>query len=209
MARQRMIKPDFFDSESLADCDIQARLLFIGLWVIADDNGNLKLQPRRIGKQVFPYDDFTDEDISGMLAQLESVGCIKCYESGGEEYVNIVNFCVYQTIRKPSKTSIPEPSEKVKNGRKTCFFRGSENGEYGTSTALVRHQVGTSDAKERKKEGNKASYKALFPQRSNEGVPRGAVGLETATARPEAKEEDSWDWDADMSDLMRELMVDA
>ena len=41
MSRQRMVKPEFFDSESLAKCSMAARLAFIGLWVEADDFGHL------------------------------------------------------------------------------------------------------------------------------------------------------------------------
>lgn len=103
MPRQRMVKPDFFDSGSLAECSRSARLAFIGLWVMGDDNGNVKFSVRKLKKQIFPFDDMPDADFVSLLAELERVGCIKAYEVDGEEYVSTVNFKVYQTVKNPSR----------------------------------------------------------------------------------------------------------
>jgi len=48
MARTRSIKPSFFKNEFLAECEPMARLLFVGLWTLADRDGRLELRPRRI-----------------------------------------------------------------------------------------------------------------------------------------------------------------
>lgn len=111
MARQRMVKPDFFASESLGACRPEARLAFIGLWVMADDKGHLKCQFGRLRRQVFPYDAITDMSFAYLLAELERVGCISGYEVAGERYLCVRNFATYQTIQRPSKTAIPEPPE--------------------------------------------------------------------------------------------------
>lgn len=112
MARQRMIKPEFFDSESLGACSIAARLAFIGLWVEADDYGRMKLQPKRLMKRIFPYDRINLSKFIGYLAELERVGCIRTYEVDGEEYICVPNFNVYQTINRPSKSIIPAPEKQ-------------------------------------------------------------------------------------------------
>ena len=39
MSRSRNIKPGFFKNEHLAECQPLARLLFIGLWTLADREG--------------------------------------------------------------------------------------------------------------------------------------------------------------------------
>lgn len=108
MARQRMVKPEFFDSESLAECCWGARLAFIGLMVYADDQGNLKLSLGRLRSHIFD-DECTDDEFAVMLAQLEDVDCIRIYTDGRKAYVNIRNFGTYQTINHPSKTNIPKP----------------------------------------------------------------------------------------------------
>ena len=114
MARQRMVKPEFFDSESLGKCSIAARLPFIG-WVEADDYGRMKLQPNRLKTRIFPYDRMTADKFEKLLAELEGVGCVMEYEVGGERYLCVPNFNLYQTVNRPSKSNIPAPPEYVEN----------------------------------------------------------------------------------------------
>ena len=111
MARQRMVKPEFFDSESLGACSIPARLAFIGLWVEADDYGRLKAQLTRLKTRIFPYDNMKLSRFAGYIAELEQVGCINTYEIDGEKYICVPNFSVYQTINRPSKSIIPAPEK--------------------------------------------------------------------------------------------------
>lgn len=133
MPRQRMIKPDFFESESLSECSIAARLCFVGLWVMGDDFGNQKLNLKRLKRQIFPDDDMTLEEFKSLLSDLEKVGCIQIYEINSEVYLTVPNFNVYQTVKKPSKTNIPKPDQSsIING----YF---DNGE------VVDHQLPTSD----------------------------------------------------------------
>ena len=48
MARARNIKPGFFKNEFLAEMPCEVRLLFIGLWTLADREGRLEDRPKRI-----------------------------------------------------------------------------------------------------------------------------------------------------------------
>ena len=121
-----MVKPDFFDSGSLAECSHSARLAFIGLWVMGDDNGNVKFSVKKLKKQIFPFDDMPDADFVSLLAELERVGCIKAYEADGEEYVSTVNFKVYQTVKNPSKTTVPEPPPSLSKQPRTRRFQDAE-----------------------------------------------------------------------------------
>ena len=57
MARSRNIKPGFFLNDDLAECEPLARLLFAGLWCIADREGRLEDRPKRIKIEVLPYDN--------------------------------------------------------------------------------------------------------------------------------------------------------
>lgn len=57
MARIRTIKPDFWEDEKLGAIPIQARLLFIGTWSYADDNGVIRGSAALLKSQIFPYDD--------------------------------------------------------------------------------------------------------------------------------------------------------
>ena len=129
MPRQRMVKPDFFDSGSLAECSRSARLAFIGLWVMGDDNGNVKFSVRKLKKQIFPFDDMPDADFVSLLAELERVGCIKAYEVDGEEYVTVKYIqksenegCVKLVSQNPHHADKEVPVERI---RALAFVKAS------------------------------------------------------------------------------------
>jgi hypothetical protein len=48
MARSRNIKPGFFTNDELAECHPLGRLLFAGLWTIADKEGRLDDRPKKL-----------------------------------------------------------------------------------------------------------------------------------------------------------------
>src|SRR5262245_30051913 len=60
LARIRSIKPGFFRNEDLAAFPFQHRLLFAGLWLLADREGRLEDRPKRIHADLFPYDPALD-----------------------------------------------------------------------------------------------------------------------------------------------------
>jgi hypothetical protein len=76
MARSRNIKPGFFTHDGLADLSPLNRLLFIGIWTVADRAGRLEDRPRRIKAEVMPYDDC---DVDAMLTALAAGGFIRRY----------------------------------------------------------------------------------------------------------------------------------
>ena len=93
MARTRSIKPSFFKNEYLAECEPMARLLFIGLWTLADSQGRMEFRPMRIKAEVFPYENC---DIIGLLKQLADKGFVRAYESGDVKVLEIPTFGDHQ-----------------------------------------------------------------------------------------------------------------
>lgn len=93
MARTREIKPAFFKNDTLAECDPLARLLFAGLWTLADCQGRLECRPLRIKAEILPYDNC---NINELLGQLQSHGFIDVYESQGVRIIEIPKFCDHQ-----------------------------------------------------------------------------------------------------------------
>ena len=61
--RKRYLKPDFFLDEDLAETSAYARLLFAGLWLIADREGRLFNRPKKIKVQIFPYETIDIEPL--------------------------------------------------------------------------------------------------------------------------------------------------
>lgn len=93
MARARNIKPGFFVNDDLADCPPLARLMFIGLWTLADAEGRLKDKPNQIKAQTLPYDDC---DPDALLISLEQSGFIQRYTGLGQPTIQVVNFDIHQ-----------------------------------------------------------------------------------------------------------------
>ena len=56
-----------------------ARLLFIGLITMADDEGRLRELPALILGQVFPYDDITATKLNRWLAEIAGSGVVMRY----------------------------------------------------------------------------------------------------------------------------------
>jgi hypothetical protein len=128
MARSRNIKPGFFKNETLAECSPLARLLFAGLWCLADRAGRLEDRPKRIRAEVLPYDDGSVDD---MLDELNRAGFILRYRVDGKRFILVRNFARHQNphCREPEST-IPSP------------------GEHSTSTVpeLDEHRTGPADS---------------------------------------------------------------
>jgi len=124
MARARNIKPGFFLNEELAECEPLARLLFAGLWCIADREGRLEDRPKRIKAEILPYDDC---DVDKLLNQLAKQGFIIRYEVDDKRYIQISNFLKHQNPHiKEAASTIPPPPEV-----------GPAPDEHHTSTVLA------------------------------------------------------------------------
>lgn len=109
MARIRSIKPEFFAHELLAKVSRDARLLFVGLWTVSDDEGRLRGSPVFIHGQVFPYDE--DLDIRALLTELENQTFIQRYEVDGQKFIFIPGFNRQQKIDHPTKSRLPAPPD--------------------------------------------------------------------------------------------------
>ena len=103
MARTRRLEPGFFTDDDLADCEPLARILFAGLWTIADRDGRLKDRPRKIKAEVLPYDEC---DVDDLLRQLVVGGLIVQYEVDGLRLICIPTWTDHQTphIRERAST---------------------------------------------------------------------------------------------------------
>lgn len=110
MARSRNIKPGFFTNDELAECSPYARLLFAGLWTIADKEGRLDDRPKKIKALVLPFDTV---DCDELLAQLHAKNFITRYVVEGNGYIQINNWKKHQNPHcKEAASDIPELSKQ-------------------------------------------------------------------------------------------------
>lgn len=107
MARSRNIKPGFFTNDDLGEMDPLARLLFAGMWTIADREGRLEDRPKKIKAEVLPYDNC---DAEAFLVALAQHGFIQRYEVGGKRYIQVLAWGKHQNPHcKEAASTIPAP----------------------------------------------------------------------------------------------------
>ena len=111
MARIRTIKPEFPHSESMGKVSRDARLLFVLLWTIADDEGRTRGNHRYLAHQLFPYDADAEIHIGGWLRSLEAEGCIRQYHEERGAYIAISHWKDHQKIDHPRRSKLPSPQE--------------------------------------------------------------------------------------------------
>lgn len=120
MARSRNIKPSFFMNEDIVELSIEARLLFIGLWTLADREGRLENRPKKIKMSLFPADEI---NVSELLLNISKYGFIQLYNVDDLDVIQIVNFVKHQTPHGLEKDSeLPD-----QNGLYTVYERNQKN----------------------------------------------------------------------------------
>lgn len=125
MARIRTIKPEFPQSESMGRVSRDARLLFVQLWCICDDQGRTRAVSRMLASLLFPYDDDAPTLIGGWLDELEREGCIQRYVVAGAQYLQVCKWQSHQKIDRPSKGLLPPPPN---NREDSCGTREDSRG---------------------------------------------------------------------------------
>jgi len=104
--RARNLKPGYYKNHVLAELDPLARMLFGGLWCLADREGRLEDYPKRIKAEILPYDDC---DVDAFLDDLQRTGFILRYATQSGRFIQVVNFKKHQNPHISEKESeIPE-----------------------------------------------------------------------------------------------------
>lgn len=160
--RARLLKPGFFDDPKLGQLPIGARLLFAGLWCLADREGRLMDIPRRIAAEVFPHDEI-EEDVTRWLAELAATGHIIRYEDGGIKCIYIQRFKAHQNVHPGEcKSRLPAPPSNLIASSTDCsevFIKPNEN--LTTVLPLKFQQVAKAEA------DTKADTKAAYALRAS------------------------------------------
>ncbi len=89
MPKIRGIKPEYWTDEDIVELSIEARLLFIGLWNLACDNGHVPDKPKQIKMRLLPADDV---DVDSLLDELAKNGRLERTQGT----ITIFNFAKHQ-----------------------------------------------------------------------------------------------------------------
>lgn len=112
MARARNIKPSFFTNEQVSENCPLGRLLFIGLWTMADYKGDLEWKEKTLKIQILPWDDCS---VKQLAINLDKSGLVRFYSVGDKIYLNIPTFERHQNPHKNERekgSEIPAYSEQ-------------------------------------------------------------------------------------------------
>ena len=136
MPRVRDLNPGFFLDDDLAELSPLHRLLFAGLWCLADREGILKDRPRKIKPQVLPYDEC---DVDAMLDDLHAGRFIYRYEVESVKCIGIPKFKRYQRVHwKEAESCLPpcmdEAWFKLESSNGHTWFKKDSTIPSGTGT---------------------------------------------------------------------------
>jgi len=101
--RSRNIKIGFWENDDLGLQIDTVRILFIGLWCIADREGKLEGNVSKIRHLLFGYQN-KQPDVNRYLTVLERLRFIQRYEVDGVSYILIPNFRKHQTPHNTEKS---------------------------------------------------------------------------------------------------------
>ena len=111
MARNRIIKKEFYTDQKMIELDIAERLLFIGMTNFADDTGIHINSAKMLKAEIFPADEISIDYIEQALSNMHKLGLIEYNED--RSLIRITNFLLHQKINRPypSKYEFVEESE--------------------------------------------------------------------------------------------------
>jgi hypothetical protein len=121
--RIRAIKPETFQSETLAEVSIAAERTFVGLWTQADDMGRLKNKAAVLNGQLWPLrPEHTIEHMKEDIAALIGAGALCAYTVDGVSMLHVTKFNEHQVINRRTKSKLPccpeHPEEEPAAGRR-------------------------------------------------------------------------------------------
>ncbi|MCK5602608.1 hypothetical protein KAR91_12080 [Candidatus Pacearchaeota archaeon] len=106
--RSRNIKPGFFKNENLSECDPLARILFTGLWCMADCEGYLEYRPKKIKVEILPYDSCNVEKLLEQLLHNNLIIFI-VDKSKNKAFIEVPTFLDHQSPHRNEKPSVIAP----------------------------------------------------------------------------------------------------
>lgn len=113
MARKRMIDPNIWQSEDFSRLSTLAKLVFIGLFSLADDEGRGRCNPVYLKSTLFPYEEgIRSADIDKTLSEISSNMSVIFYSCDGSSYYSLYNWNAWQKIDRPSESKIPDFEEE-------------------------------------------------------------------------------------------------
>lgn len=209
MARIRTIKPEFWRSPDIMQLSIFERLLFIGLWNLADDEGRGVFDPNAIAADLFLAEYSLNAhgvltDVSNAFCEYQKRDMVHVYEVENRQFFQISHWKDHQTVNRATKSKIPP----LTSGNEISFHKhedslnthgaltpGTGNREQGTGnmnnscpTAVGRASGNpkSGDPKPRKYSPEFQRFWKIYPRREHKA--KAATRFEQACKRATVEE---------------------
>lgn len=104
------MKPFVWQDERIGAVTRDARLLFIGLITMADDEGRFLARPAVVCGHAFPFDDDALKKVERWMSELSDIGLIELY---GDNYGWFPKWESHQRISHRTPSLFPSPSGGV------------------------------------------------------------------------------------------------
>lgn len=99
MPRKRMIAPTIWEDPNFNKLSIGARLLFIGIFSNADDEGYIRADLASIKRGIFGFDKRIEKRLEQWIAELRTFKNIHFYDCETERYAHMLKWNKYQRQR--------------------------------------------------------------------------------------------------------------
>lgn len=138
MPKIRGVKPEFWTDDDIVELTAHARLLYIGLWNFACDNGHVEDRPRQVKMRILPADDVSVDEL---LDELTS--CARVERSEG--WITIPNLATHQRIDRRYFTTCSKPGCDAPEVDRSRNTKPKPKPHVGHTTGARReHDVSTS-----------------------------------------------------------------
>jgi hypothetical protein len=140
LARQRLIKPDFFQHEELYRAEqvsaLPLRVAYPGLWTCCDRRGCFEWKPSKLKLNILPFDDV---DFAAVLDALEAGGFVRSYVVDGQRFGVVDSLPKHQTFHPKEKPNplIPDPPPAALAQDQPAASSGPTLGKQGVSPSVV------------------------------------------------------------------------
>lgn len=103
------IDPDLWQSESFAAMSADAKLLYLGLVSIVDDQGRMRFGYSIVVGKLYMYSDPPRTKIEALIDELVKSDFVIFYDIDGREYIQIKDWWTYQVNSRARASRFPAP----------------------------------------------------------------------------------------------------
>ena len=110
--RIRSIKPEILEDEECAALSDEAWRMWVSLWCLADDHGNVRAGDRYLAAQVW-QDTARSPRVAAILRELQRAHRVEIYIYGErcDRYLHVRNWEKHQRLDNAGKPKVPGPSD--------------------------------------------------------------------------------------------------